>query len=329
MPYGDLVKQKVQRFAGDRGPRPAPVHDRGARGVRAAHRGGRHHLRRAWTTVRSCARPRRRPTSSSGTAATTTCRSTARTSRSWWPTRTGPGHETTYHPGETNLRRAHVVVINKIDSAGPEGIEAVRRSIRELNPGAVVVDAASPLSVDGAEQIRGKRVLAVEDGPDPDPRRDEVRRRRPRRHPPRRGRDRGPAPLHGRARITKTFEKYPGIGTLLPAMGYGEAAGEGPRGDDRADAVRRRARGHPHRPAPRHRDPTSPPCGWATSCRRSASPTSRTCSRGSEGAPWPRVTSSRSRTGPARRSSCSSRRRRRSRRTRRATPPPSPASRSR
>ena len=76
-----------------------------------------------------------------------------------------PGHERTYHPGEANLRRAHVVVINKIDSAGPEGIEAVRRSIRELNPKAIVVDAASPLTVDGAEQIRGKRVLAVEDGP--------------------------------------------------------------------------------------------------------------------------------------------------------------------
>ena len=58
-----------------------------------------------------------------------------------------------------------MVVINKIDSAGPEGIEAVRRSIRELNPDAMVVDAASPLFVDGAEQIRGKRVLAVEDGP--------------------------------------------------------------------------------------------------------------------------------------------------------------------
>ncbi len=53
-----------------------------------------------------------------------------------------PGHERSYHPGEANLRRAHVVVINKIDSAGPEGIEAVRRSVRELNPKAIVVDAA-------------------------------------------------------------------------------------------------------------------------------------------------------------------------------------------
>ena len=60
-----------------------------------------------------------------------------------------PGHERTYHPGEANLRRAHVVVINKIDTAGREGVDAVRRSIRELNPGAVVVDAASPLFVRG------------------------------------------------------------------------------------------------------------------------------------------------------------------------------------
>jgi len=133
-----------------------------------------------------------------------------------------PGHERTYHPGETNLRRAHVVVINKIDSASPEGVEAVRRSVRELNPRAVVIDAASPLFVAGAEQIRGKRVLAVEDGPtlthgemkygagvvaalrhgaaeivDPRP--------------------------HTVASITETFRKYPGIGSLLPAMGYGEA----------------------------------------------------------------------------------------------------------
>ncbi len=132
-----------------------------------------------------------------------------------------PGHERSYHPGEANLRRAHVVVINKIDTAGPEGIEAVRRSIRELNPGALVVDAASPLFVEGAEQIRGKRVLAVEDGPTLT-------------HG---GMKYGAGVLaairHGAAQIvdprpytvgtlTQTFEKYPGIGTLLPAMGYGE-----------------------------------------------------------------------------------------------------------
>jgi predicted GTPase len=112
-------------------------------------------------------------------------------------------------------------VINKIDSAPPEGVDAVRRSVAELNPGAVVVDAASPLTVDGAEQIRGKRVLAVEDGPTLT-------------HG---GMKFGAGVLaarrYGAAEIldprpytvgslADTFRKYPGIGTLLPAMGYGE-----------------------------------------------------------------------------------------------------------
>jgi predicted GTPase len=132
-----------------------------------------------------------------------------------------PGHERSYHPGEANLRRAHAVVINKIDSASPEGVNAVRRSIRELNPNAVVVDAASPLFVDEPGRIRGKRVLVIEDGPtlthgemtygagvvaalkngarelvDPRP--------------------------YAVGTIAQTFATYPGIGTLLPAMGYGE-----------------------------------------------------------------------------------------------------------
>jgi predicted GTPase len=132
-----------------------------------------------------------------------------------------PGHERTYHPGETNLRRAHVVVINKIDTAGREGTNLVRRSIRELNPGALVVDAASPLFVAGANEIRGKRVLAIEDGPTLT-------------HG---GMEYGAGVLtalrHGAAelvdprpyavgRLAETFASYPGIGALLPAMGYGE-----------------------------------------------------------------------------------------------------------
>jgi predicted GTPase len=132
-----------------------------------------------------------------------------------------PGHERTYHPGEANLRRAHVIVINKVDSASPEGIDAVRRSIRELNPAARVIDAASPLFVDGAEQILGRRVLAVEDGPTLT-------------HG---GMKYGAGVLaalrHGAAEVVdprpyavgtlaQTFERYPGIGTLLPAMGYGD-----------------------------------------------------------------------------------------------------------
>ncbi len=131
-----------------------------------------------------------------------------------------PGHERSYHPGEANLRRAHVVVINKIDSAAPEAIDAVRRAVRELNPKAIVVDAASPLLVENAAAIRGKRVLAVEDGPTLT-------------HGGMRfGAGVLAAMRHGAAELVdprpyavglmaKTFDSYPKIGTLLPAMGYG------------------------------------------------------------------------------------------------------------
>ena len=77
-----------------------------------------------------------------------------------------PGHELRYHPGETNLRMAHVCVVNKLDSAPPDGVLAVLDSIRVNNPDARVVRAASPFVVEGdADEIRGKRVLAIEDGP--------------------------------------------------------------------------------------------------------------------------------------------------------------------
>jgi predicted GTPase len=76
-----------------------------------------------------------------------------------------PGHELRYHPGETNLRLADVVVINKEDTAPFEAIEQVRANIRAVNPTAQVVDAVSAIFVDDAEQIRGKRVLVIEDGP--------------------------------------------------------------------------------------------------------------------------------------------------------------------
>ncbi len=132
-----------------------------------------------------------------------------------------PGHERSYHPGEANLRRAHVVVINKIDSAAPEAIAEVRRSIRELNPQAIVVDAASPIFVEEAERIRGRRVLAVEDGPTLT--HGEMKY----------GAGVLAALRHGAAEVvdprpytvgtlTRTFARYPGIGALLPAMGYGE-----------------------------------------------------------------------------------------------------------
>jgi predicted GTPase len=132
-----------------------------------------------------------------------------------------PGHELRYHPGETNLRMADVCVVNKIDSAEQTGIDAVLDSIRTHNPTAKIVLAASPFHIEGdAEQIAGKRVLAVEDGPtlthgemtygaavlaakangaaeliDPRP--------------------------HAVGSIAETFAAYPHVGALLPAMGYG------------------------------------------------------------------------------------------------------------
>src|SRR5436309_629228 len=132
-----------------------------------------------------------------------------------------PGHELRYHPGETNLRMADVCIVNKVDSAPQEGIDAVLDSIRENTTDATVVLAASPFLVEGdAELIRGKRVLAIEDGPTLT--HGEMTY--------------GAAVLaakqHGAAElidpracavgtIAETFEAYPHVGTLLPAMGYG------------------------------------------------------------------------------------------------------------
>ena len=132
-----------------------------------------------------------------------------------------PGHERMYYPGETNLLMADVVVINKIDTANSEDIKYVRNNIRKVNPNAVIIDAASPISVENADLILGKIALVVEDGPtvthgemtygagmvaaekfgaagvvDPRP--------------------------YTVGSITETYEKYPDIGKLLPAMGYGD-----------------------------------------------------------------------------------------------------------
>ena len=132
-----------------------------------------------------------------------------------------PGHEISYYPGETNVRLADVFVINKVDTANPEDVITVRNNLFALNPDAQVIEGASPLFVDDPEAIRGKRVLVVEDGPtlthggmaygagyvaarrfgageivDPRP--------------------------YAVASIKATYEKYPSTGTILPAMGYGE-----------------------------------------------------------------------------------------------------------
>jgi predicted GTPase len=132
-----------------------------------------------------------------------------------------PGHELSYYPGEVALRIADVVIINKIDSADADGIQTVRENIALVNPMATVVDGASPIQVENRDVIKGKRVLVVEDGPtlthgemkigagivaarkfgaselvDPRP--------------------------YTVGKLAETFDIYPEIGTLLPAMGYGE-----------------------------------------------------------------------------------------------------------
>jgi predicted GTPase len=131
------------------------------------------------------------------------------------------GHELRYYPGEVTLRIADVVVINKIDSASPDAIQVVRDSIEKVNPGAIVIDGASPITVDDSSLIKGKRVLVVEDGPTLTHGEMKI------------GAGVVAARKFGAAslvdprpftvgRLSETFRLYPGIGTLLPAMGYGE-----------------------------------------------------------------------------------------------------------
>ena len=132
-----------------------------------------------------------------------------------------PGAEVSYYPGEVNIRIADVVVLNKIDSASIENITAVRNNIRKLNPTAIVVDGASPIRVDNPEIIRGKRVLVIEDGPTLTHGEMKI------------GAGVVAAQKYGAAelvdprpfvvgKLAETFRIYPNIGTLLPAMGYGD-----------------------------------------------------------------------------------------------------------
>jgi predicted GTPase len=132
-----------------------------------------------------------------------------------------PGHEMTYYPGQTNVRLADVVVVNKVDSANAENIDRVIQNVRSINPRALIIQGASPITVDDPEVIRGKKVLVVEDGPtlthgemsfgagvlaakkfgakeiiDPRP--------------------------YAVKSIADTYAKYPLTGALLPAMGYGD-----------------------------------------------------------------------------------------------------------
>jgi predicted GTPase len=132
------------------------------------------------------------------------------------------GHETRYHPGETNVNLADVFVINKVDTADPNAVIAVRNSINALNPKAVVIEAASPLFVDKPEMIRGKRVLVVEDGPTLT--HGEMAYGAgyvaARRYGAAEIID--PRPFAVRS-IAATYKKYPNTGPILPAMGYGAA----------------------------------------------------------------------------------------------------------
>lgn len=133
-----------------------------------------------------------------------------------------PGHEMTYHPGETNVRMADVVVINKVNTADRKDILTVKENVRKLNPDALIIEAASPIKVDNPSMICGKRVLVVEDGPTVT-----------------HGgmtygagtiaaEDNGAAELvdprkYAVGSIAETFHKFPNLGPILPAMGYSGA----------------------------------------------------------------------------------------------------------
>jgi predicted GTPase len=133
-----------------------------------------------------------------------------------------PGHESSYYPGETNTRDADVFVINKVDTANPDAVIAVRDNLRKLNPDAVVIEAASPLFVDDPAAIKGKRVLVIEDGPTLT--HGEMAYGAGYVAARRFGASEivDPRPFAVRS-IAATYKKYPKTGPILPAMGYGEA----------------------------------------------------------------------------------------------------------
>nr|MDJ0960950.1 GTP-binding protein [Acidimicrobiia bacterium] len=132
-----------------------------------------------------------------------------------------PGHELSYYPGEVNLRTADVVVINKIDSADPEGVATVRANIAAVNPSARVINAASAVRLADPSVVEGKRVLVVEDGPTLTHGGMKIGAGVVAARAHRAAEFVDPRPyLVGKLR--ETFEIYPDIGTILPAMGYGE-----------------------------------------------------------------------------------------------------------
>jgi predicted GTPase len=132
-----------------------------------------------------------------------------------------PGHEMTYYPGNTSLRMADVAIINKIDSADPENILTVKKNIESVNPNAKIIEAESTVIAEKPELIKGKRVLIVEDGPTLT--HGEMKYGAGTIAAQRLGASEivDPRPYTVDS-ITATFKKYPNIGVLLPAMGYGE-----------------------------------------------------------------------------------------------------------
>lgn len=132
-----------------------------------------------------------------------------------------PGHELRYYPGNTSLRLADCAIINKIDSADAANINIVRENIQMVNPKASIIEAASPVTVEKPELIRGKRVLVVEDGPTLT--HGEMKYGAGTVAAQKLGAKEivDPRPYTVKS-ITETYKKYPNIGTLLPAMGYGK-----------------------------------------------------------------------------------------------------------
>jgi len=132
-----------------------------------------------------------------------------------------PGHEVAYHPGEANLRMANLVIVNKVDTADPQNVNRVKENIKMVNPKAVVLDAASPITIDKPELVKGKRALVVEDGPTlthgdmPYGAATIVTQRI--------GASEivNPKP-YAVGSIKEAYKKYTHIGGILPALGYGE-----------------------------------------------------------------------------------------------------------
>jgi len=131
------------------------------------------------------------------------------------------GHEITYHPGETNLRMADIVIINKVDTADLEDVNRVKENVRKVNPKALILEAASPITADKPELIKGKRVLVIEDGPTL------THGEMPYGAATLLAKQLGASELvdprpYAVGSIKEAYEQYPHLGAVLPALGYGD-----------------------------------------------------------------------------------------------------------